>query len=729
MAKRASRKNGGGRAEADPIPPGLGPYEVWNFGAGRDYVFTNSHTTSRHITALAELKRSDAAELRRADDNGTQVWLPTLWKKNPFTPSFLPFVVGKPAEATGGLGGLRRRLHDALAHPKVRRYLKSVDIKQSRFRAGLPVSEGAMKSELVLEPSAPNWQPDTGLRRRIGADKRITIFAVIDDGLPFAHRNFRDASGTRTRVEFCWLQSARADKRQKSVLFGREYTRADIDDDIARYGADEDALYRAAGATVDTEGLASTLERHTTHGAHVMDLATGYDPARGEEPAEEIRIIGVQLPNVLTMDTSGVGKDMYLLSAFHYIFHRADLIAEKYRIERPRLVINFSYGYSAGPHTGRVDIEEALGELVRMRRETTGPTALVLPAGNSFLDRMHASIPDEKFAEGNRQASIHWRLQPNDRTPNYLELWFPSGFDARGYSIEVQDPSGVVRGTLAIGVNGARGADRATALRNDAEKQIGQLSADLHRQDGWRVLVVTAPSEPEDSGLPAVEAGAWTIVVKRTSTAATLAEPIRCWIQRDTDPSSFRCGARQSYFDDLDDVRYRDDGTPTEMDTPAALLRRFGALNGLATVPESLAVAGFRLAGLIGPLEGVQPASYSGAGIQPAAAPRARVTCAALSERSHVLTGTIAAGVRSGALSRLQGTSAAAPFVARQLATAFVSASDAQVRRAERDNYRPLLQGKPVHNGGPAGSPNSVLTDRLGAMLIPPHRQPGVEIV
>ena len=147
---------------------------------------------------------------------------------------------------------------------------------------------------------------------RASAKKQITVIAVIDDGLAFANRNFRDKSGRRTRVEFCWLQSVKIDKKpdKPSVLFGREYTREQIDKLIECHGDDEDALYREAGATDDTDKYGSLLNRHATHGAHVMDLATGYAPERGERPPEEIRIIAVQLPNMVTVDTSGVRKDI-----------------------------------------------------------------------------------------------------------------------------------------------------------------------------------------------------------------------------------------------------------------------------------------------------------------------------------------------------------------------------------------------------------------------------------
>jgi hypothetical protein len=733
MAKRTRRR----RNVIHEVPAGLGPYEFWTFGPGKDYALHSLQKPSRYLVALAELEPSQTGAHKYPSATSktvTKIWLPTLWKptfanEKKFEPRFFPFVLGKSvrdAKVADDPDKLLRHLLGGIRQKKIRQYLQSVDIDKSRFRVGLPIAEEAIRPEpkLKLEPTAPDWRQDTGLRKRIGNEKRITIFAIIDDGLPFAHRNFRDASGERSRVEFCWLQSAVADPDQTSVLFGREYTRPRIEELIARHGDDEDVLYREAGATADTEGLASLIERHATHGAHVMDLGTGYAAERGEQPAEEIRIIAVQLPNVVTMDTSGVGKDMYLLSAFHYIFHRADLIADAYGVDKPRLVINFSYGYFGGAHDGQFDVEAAIGELVDARRENRGPTALVLPSGNSFLDRMHARITDTRFVKG--EARLRWRLQPNDRTPSYVELWFPGRFDPVGYTVEILDPSGNKRGSLAVAINRPNGhgdPNRALALLDREGKPIGLICADHHRRKRWRVLIVTAPSEPEHSHCPGVEAGAWTIVIRRRPRAARLHErSIRCWIQRDTDPENLRSGARQSYFDDPDDVRYCDDGALLEVDTERAYARRFGSLNGLTTAPVSLAVAGFRLgAGLELSLKDAKPARYSCAGTQNTGWPQTKIACSSMSDRSQILRGTVAAGVRSGARSVMQGTSMAAPFVARQLATTFVSASDQDVAQAESENYRTLLRG---HELGPT---RNLKKDRLGEVLVAPHWQPGIE--
>jgi hypothetical protein len=83
----------------------------------------------------------------------------------------------------------------------------------------------------------------------------------------------------------------------------------------------------------------------------------------------------------------------------------------------------------------------------------------------------------------------------------------------------------------------------------------------------------------------------------------------------------------------------------------------------------------------------------------------------------------------------MQGTSMAAPFVARQLATTFVSASDQDVSRAERANYLPLLHGLRVRDHqslrkdrlGEVKARLEELKDRLGVVLVAPHWQPGIE--
>lgn len=739
-------KNGRDRP-GDPaeFPIYLGPYEAWNFGAGRGYGLPIMRKDWHYISALAEIGAvRRKLDLKRMEQHG---WLPTLWSKLK-EPTFIPFVVKNPFKTMPNVEQLTKLLQHGLEFA-FQRYFRRYQpgsvyilmdrVKQSRFRVAFPVDGKAMHKDAGVKPSAPAWTPDSGLCDRIGKRKKITVMAVVDDGLPFAHRNFRGADGKRSRVEFCWLQSVEIDKKQKSVLFGREYTRNQIEDLIARYGDDEDTLYREAGATADTEELGSLIDRHATHGAHIMDLATGYAPERGEEPAEEIRIIAVQLPNTIAWDTSGFGKDMYMLSAFHYIFDRADMIAAKegYDVANMRLVVNFSYGFSGGRHDGETELEAAINELVETRRcQEKCPTALVLPAGNTFLDRLHGSFTLDDFIGDAFQ--FHWRIQPNDRTPSYLELWFWQGFIPNGFRIELRDPRGHLQSSFDIEIKTTTkpGSDpnQLGDILNDLKQQVGQISVDLHRDDGlpsektsgrYRVLIVMAPTEPEDASLPRADSGKWTVVVKRNQSAAFIKYPIHCWIQRSADPESLRSGSRQSYFDEFENIIYTREGDLLEEDTKDVFVERFGSLNGLATGGASLIVAGYRLgAGLGSSLARARPSRYSAAGVTDEKNwPGKQVDCSSMSDRSRALPGTIAAGVRSGSLSLVQGTSSAAPFVARQLATIFVTADDDSVEKAASENYRPLLSGY----CGPIGK-EPVTKSRLGTVRVPPHWQPGVSI-
>lgn len=699
----------------------MSPYENWNFGKGRRYAFPAMRRQMRYISALAEFRRDGTAkvlaDLNDGDspptlpDPAPRTWRPTLWNTRGL--SFTPFVVENSFGRAPSPEELRQLLEDGFRASQP----MAEQIKEARFRVAFPVSVSAMNDT----PQPPIWSADPDLIERIAPGRRISIIAVIDDGLPFAHRNFRDITGTRSRVEFCWLQSAVSGSQNGSVLFGKEYTRHDIEDLMRRFD-DEDALYREAGAFADSEDFAPMLQRHASHGAHVMDIAAGCDADKGEPVTEEIRIIAVQLPSTIAWDTSGFGKDMYMLCAFHYIFERARRIAAGYGLPslRPgdppaiRLVVNFSYGFSGGRHDGETELEAAIDQLIKARRDREGPTALVLPAGNMFLDRLHAVIEEADFVDDKVQ--ISWRVQPNDRTPNYLELWFGARFEATGYHVELYDPHGERVACVEVSPDTTRlGGDdrRIVGFRAGKSSDIGQISADKHRNTRWRVLVVLAPTEPDDDQLPGADAGTWAVVVVRTAQSKRLAEPIRCWIQRDADPELLRSGSRQSYFDDFRNLRFASDGSPSETDSPCSYVRRYGSLNGLASGATSLIVGGY--SGLETAPEAdrlAKPAAYSSAGTALAHPwPFRQVDCSSLSDRGALTAGNKAAGTRSGSVSFLRGTSAAAPSVARCLAEIFASKSDEEVAAAERLNYLPLLPGWEVDE--PATIP------RLGKKRVP----------
>src|ERR1051325_9371996 len=128
-----------------PIPVGLGPYEVWNFGTGKHYAFSAAQKSSRFLTALAELTPNGTHPTARpVADPSVKVWLPTLWKSDPtkpnlFEPKYIPFI-SRGSEESGRAGvdpdKLRSWLLDGLAQPNLQPFLKLVDIAKSRFRVG-----------------------------------------------------------------------------------------------------------------------------------------------------------------------------------------------------------------------------------------------------------------------------------------------------------------------------------------------------------------------------------------------------------------------------------------------------------------------------------------------------------------------------------------------------------------------------------------------------------------
>lgn len=774
------------RGDPGKLPVYLSPYEYWNFGDGRDYAFPSIRKRTRYISAFAELVPDDPTDgLQRMEAPGL---LPTLWHRYR-RPKFLPFLaVNRTGDPILGVERLQEVLRDGLKRalitfdrvqathqPASEVPIAPRGIKEGRFRVALPIPDSAVYHDIDA-PTDPKPDPDEEVIKRIERKRRLTIMAIIDDGIPFAHRNFRDAEGRRTRVEFCWQQSACVDPDRKTVLFGREYMREDIERLVAQFGDDEDRLYHAAGATSDADDFGNLLGHHATHGAHVMNLATGYDPAHEGEPPEDIRIIAVQLPNSVTMDTSGFGMDMYVLAAFHYIFNRADIIRDMYEVPDPRLVINFSYGYTGGRHDGGTELEAAINELIELRRggDRGAPTALVLAAGNTFLDRLHAEIGQNDF-QRTGAVELPWRMQPNSRTPAYLELWFWANYEPPNppFSIELRDPSGTIvqlkdrhggyETSMQIGADDPTfnfgDPIRLRSVLNRHGNVIGQISADSHRDDGgnpsaktedgkntgrWRALIVIAPTEPENARLPGADAGRWTVILRRRPEVPAIDYPIRCWIQRATDFESFRSGSRQSYFDDIayEATRFAPDGDHSEEDSKEEALKtpvkRFGSLNGLATGKTSLVVAGYRLgAGLRSSLDCARPARYSAAGPLKHHEVGEKVDCSSMSDRSRALPGTISTGVRSGSRSFLQGTSAAAPFVARQLAEIFATEEDIPTPTPD-DNYLSLLRGyrpeaakrtsPPSDNGlGCRKDDPELIKARLGSVLVPPHWQPGIK--
>ncbi len=232
----------------------------------------------------------------------------------------------------------------------------------------------------------------------------------------------------------------RAEGGDGAVPFGREFTR----DAIAALleeetGGDEDAVYRQAGLTSVPGEPPMPLDLGASHGAHVLGTMAGAWP---EATAAEVRIIAVDLPATSTWETSGFGTDMFILAGLHYIFDRARRIAAAAGLpDSLPVVVNLSFGCSGGPHDGTGCLEAAMDEIVAARR-AVAPTALVMPSGNSFQDRLTALIGDGDFvAKGAEEvAELGWSVPSDDRTSTFAEFWLPPGASPEEVRIELVTP-------------------------------------------------------------------------------------------------------------------------------------------------------------------------------------------------------------------------------------------------------------------------------------------------
>lgn len=558
------------------------------------------------------------------------------------------------------------------------------------LRIGGPVPEATVRSADSV--AGTDWKPDPRLTAGRGRHP-LAIVAVIDDGLPFAHRGLRDASGAHSRVEFCWMQGAAAPEGAplpaSTPLSGREWPRPAIETLVADHANDEDALYAAAGCFDLTYGVGTNLQRLATHGAHVLGMAAGAtDPAIDPE---RLRIIGVSLAPRVTLNTTGEESEPAILQAFHYVLQRSDQLEAAYGVQDLPLVINFSYGYTGGPHDGSGSLARGLRALIDARNDRGKPTTLVVPAGNTFQAQLNGAIGHE--AGGPLDATVRWHVPPSDRSGSAMELWLASGDDPGALDLTLTDPGGYA--TMVRPPGGLDDPQAQFVLRDRFQAEVGRIwrIATPTRQ-GLAIHLLPTATPPGAAEAPA---GLWRVQV-RTVNGQKLSGPVACRIARDFNPIGYFVGARQSTFQP-DEPRLDDTGALIVTDDPAGFIRRFGTLNDLATGAPHTLVMGAR--------EGQpgRPSAYSSAGDAKGGAPA--VDGSTVSDDGPALPGRLGAATRSGAMARLNGTSVAAPIAAGRVAVA------SALRRQREDAGE--KQPDPTH-ASPAARFGPVLADEIPAL-------------
>lgn len=266
----------------------------------------------------------------------------------------------------------------------------------------------------IEHPDSSPFYPD-------GNGGKGVIIGIVDFGIDFVHRNFRDADG-RTRILALWDQKAAYDPRHGNHYgYGKIFTQYEINEALEA-GAD-------AYETLRYQVSKDMLNEGSAHGTYVADIAAGNEYGAGSPGiAPQAQIVFV---DISTADTSmqnfeavgsAFGDSAQLLEAVHFIFDLAE------RENRP-CVVNISLGTNGGPHDGSTPLEEALDAMVKQRKNC----AIVIAAGNSFGKKLHAM--GSVTAGGS--AELLWQIQRFDATGNEMEIWY-AGEDR--FTVELLDP-------------------------------------------------------------------------------------------------------------------------------------------------------------------------------------------------------------------------------------------------------------------------------------------------
>lgn len=522
---------------------------------------------------------------------------------------------------------------------------------------GPPISPRSMPKEIM---SVNNVWPDSDGSPTEKEETGTTVVAIIDDGIAIANERFRKANGD-TRIAYAWVQDADA-PNVSPVPYGREYSGSDINTLLAQSttadAVNEEAFYRRAGLIDFSRDTHAAAAWRIAHGTHVMDLAANYPP--GQEPVrlgaandDSRPIVCVQLPSAITATTSGLGLDPHLSHAIHYVLSCANRIAAERGCKTLPVVINFSYGILAGPHDGTHAIEADIDRIVKDYEVLGQKVRVVLPSGNGYLSRCHAQA---RFKAECREEELPWRVQPDDKTSSFVEVWLPQApHDAKQIEVQVVPPGGSASPWLK--------QDDGTAYEwkpNGVDVLCKLSYSFVHTPtDRGCFTLAVLPTAFHNHPTQLAPSGEWQIRLKNLT--LTTSEPVQAWVQRDDTPYSYPVRGRQAFFDHPFYRVYDGQGRIVLEDDSDCPVKRLSTINAFATGETTIVIGGVKRRELT-------MADFSAAG--PATAPSYRrgPDATAISDDSRVHTGVLATGTRSGSVVSMSGTSMAAPAIARRIA-------------------------------------------------------------
>ncbi len=126
-------------------------------------------------------------------------------------------------------------------------------------------------------------------------------------------------------------------------------------------------------------------------------------------------------------------------------------------------------------------------------------TELIMPSGTASPVRCSAS----STRRARRRYRSGWRcLQPNDHTPNFLELWLPLGaaFDGLSLTLAIREDERSSKSPFSIRAIVPLTIPSVRAIRGRIVGQISRENFDLGDcRTQARLILILAPTEPDES--------------------------------------------------------------------------------------------------------------------------------------------------------------------------------------------------------------------------------------
>lgn len=474
------------------------------------------------------------------------------------------------------------------------------------------------------------------------------VVGIVDDGCAFAHPDFLKPGTTQSRIVYLWDQTPGAEARGGNWVqphhfkYGAELSNnpADpvqaLDTAITAHllpggAVDEDAVYES----ISYDAMMATLPSHVTHvlgalashGTHVMGIAAGNgQSAMGFEGiAPKADIIFVQLPPA-DIQVGMSALTPRIQDAVLYIFRRAHKLGKQ-------AVVNISYGGYVGPHDGTAPIEIAMDKYLAK----TG-RAVVVSAGNGFEANCHAHFEVNVGARSQR----HWIVRPFDPTLNFMQIWYNGNTTLE---LRITTPAGQMLGPVLLGDH----LNLTLPSTNGPGLVIGWVDHQIDTQNGDKHIDITLRPTYDDplfalTALPPLggsvapaPSGVWIVELHNTGNHKG---NVHAWIERDDAGRPSGARRRQSQFVTADaDPKF--------------------TIGALATGHHTISVGAYNTAtheicrySACGP---TRPTGNHG--------PRQKPEVCAPAEDDAAGRGILSASSRKSRATRMNGTSASAPFV------------------------------------------------------------------